>query len=412
MRILGIIGQVALVKLYTRYLLPAQLGQYFFFQAASYFLNALIFVPVDYFQQAEVFKLKKAGHSLSGLLTMNRRMLGAISAFSMLVCAVLLFARASILRAFCATVILAAALYISTAVKNFLNNQDDQIVAVIMVVAEVVLRLLFFFGIEKIGLMGPLAPLVAMAAGFLVVALIASPRVRIHIMRFPGSAKNVAFKTVFKFASPISLSAILNWLQLQAYSLVMIPLGFAEALGLFGTVYNIGNNGMNGATAVYQQIYQPRIYQTHGAYLWKYIRGAILTTLFVLAVGLGLRLQIVKLVTNGRFINYAWIIGFGILVEAGNLIISGLVVKLTIDGYTFAQIKANVIAVASVPACFALLYFTHRLNAFTIGVPLVLAQVIVICILVVQAESRRKQSLRSIEPPVPMPYETSDASQA
>src|ERR1700729_1736171 len=94
MRILGIAGQVGLVKLYTRYLLPAQLGQYFFFQTASYFLNALIFVPIDYFQQAEVFKLKKNGHSLAGLLAMNRKMLSAIGVFFLLTCALLFAVRA------------------------------------------------------------------------------------------------------------------------------------------------------------------------------------------------------------------------------------------------------------------------------------------------------------------------------
>jgi O-antigen/teichoic acid export membrane protein len=401
MRIVGIAGQVGVVKLCTHYLLPAQLGRYFFYQALSYFLNALLFVPIDYFQQAEVFKLKTSGHSLGGLLAMNRRVFSIVGLISACIAALLLLLHAPVLAVFCATLMFSIAFYISSAVKSFLNNQNDQIVAVSMIAVEPVVRMGIFLAIARIGLMGALSPLIAMTISMLLVVLVVIPRVSKHFARFHGSEKHVETKALVRFASPISCSAILNWLQTQGYSLVLVPLGYAETIGLFSTIYNIGNNGMNAASAVYQQIYLPNVYQTSGKYVKPYIKGAIVASAFVLFVALALRVQIVGLITTAKFLPYAWVIGYGVLVEAGNLIISVLIVKLSIDGNTLPQIKANIYAVIAVPLLFAGLYFTHRLNVFTLGIPLVAAQLIVITILCVQSGSGPRKSSAPVLEPAP-----------
>jgi O-antigen/teichoic acid export membrane protein len=385
LRAVAIIGQMGVVKLYTHYLLPAQLGQYFFFLTVSYSLNALIFVPMDYFQQAEVFRLKASGNSLGGLLHLNAKLLSGVATILIIGVIGLALIHPALLSAFCVSAIYALVLYLSTALKTFLNNQEEQVFVVMMLIAEIPIRLIAFTGIAKLGSAGSLSPIVSTAAALLIVGLCGLPRLRSHLKRFPGQEKPVKLQTILKFAVPISCSAVLNWLQLQGYRLVLVPLGYIEAVGFFATTAAIGNAGMNGAATVYQQIYLPRIYQTAGSYLRTYLKGAVAVVAFVLFIGLVLRVPIVRLLTNASFVGFAWLIGFGILIEAGNFIIGALVVQLSIDNNTVAQVKANIYAVLSVSLLFWFLRAANNLTVFTIGIPLVMAQIIVIVFLILQS---------------------------
>jgi len=397
LRMVAIVGQVALVKLYTHYLSPAELGRYFFWLAISYFLNALLFVPVDYFQQAEVFHLKRQGHSLGGLLQMNRRMIVVVVLATLLVAGITSAVRIALLPSILSAIVLSVFLYFSTAVKNFLNNHDDQVLVVLMLVIELPIRVATFLALVKMGAVGPLSPLLSTSVAYLLTTIAVLYRVRFHACTFHGNPKAIGDGLLAKFCAPISLAAIMNWLQLQGYRLVLVPLGYAESVGLYATTAQIGTNGMNAAGTIYQQIYMPKIYQTHGKYLRKYLLGLAGALAVVLLVSITFRRLIVQLLTNGRFAAYSSLILYGILTEAGNFLISALVVRLTIDHNTKVQVNANAIAVVAVAALFVALYLGHALSVYTIGLPLVLAQVIVFSYLVVRAEmsewkARRMQS--------------------
>ena len=199
MRAASIIGQMGVVKLYTHYLLPAQLGKYFFALTVSYSLNALLFVPMDYFQQKEVFKLKESGNSLGGLLDLNAKLLSAVGCIFLLGIVVLALLNGALLSAFCTTVVYSILLYLSTAVKTFLNNQEEQVFVVMMLIAEIPIRIIAFTGIAKLGLAGPLSPIVSTAAALLVVGLCALPRLRSHLKRFLGIEKPVELQTILEF---------------------------------------------------------------------------------------------------------------------------------------------------------------------------------------------------------------------
>ncbi len=397
MRAAAILGQIGLVKLYTHYLMPEQLGKYYFYQTVSYSLNALLFVPIDFFQQSEVFRLGRKGCSLAGLFVFNAKILlivGGLFAVCAVGCG---FFEIALLSALCVTMFLAVTLYASTAMKNFLNNQEDQLFVVSMLVAEIPVKLLVFWGIVKIGQAGPLSPLIATVLSYVIVGVPVMLRARYYLGRFQGKAERVDLHEVLHFSAPISLSAVLNWFQLQGYRLVLVPLGFSETVGLFATTSAIGNSGMNGAATIYQQIYLPKVYQTAGAYLGKYLRGLMIVTAFVLCVGIGLRSELVRLLTNERFAAYGWLIAYGVLIEAGNFIIAALVVKLTLDKCTREQIKANVVATVVVPVMFLALYQFHHLNAYTIGIPLVAAQAVVVAFLIYQSEINPWKSQRQPE---------------
>jgi hypothetical protein len=377
--------------------MPEQLGKYYFYQTVSYSLNALLFVPIDFFQQSEVFRLGRKGCSLGGLLAFNAKILlivGTLFAVCAVGCG---FLETALLSALCVTMFLAVTLYASTAMKNFLNNQEDQLFVVSMLVAEIPVKLLVFWGIVKIGQAGPLSPLIATVLSYVIVGVPVMLRARYYLGRFQGEAELVDLHEVLHFSAPISLASVLNWIQLQGYRLVLVPLGFAETVGLFATTSTIGNSGMNGAATIYQQIYLPKVYQTAGAYLGKYLRGLTIVTAFVLCVGIGLRSELVRLLTNERFVAYGWLIAYGVLIEAGNFIITALVVKLTLDKCTREQIKANVVATVVVPIIFLALFLLHHLNVYTIGIPLVAAQTVVVVFLIYQSEINPWKSQRKPE---------------
>ncbi len=174
-------------------------------------------MPLDYFQQAEVFKLKDAGHSLDGLLMLNAKVLSGIAILSILCAVGAGLIRLSLSNALAVTIIRSSTLYLSTAVKNFLNNQNDQLLVVAMLVAEIPVRIVVFLGMVKFGMVGPLIPLAATAASFLLVGFAATFRVRYHWVRFTGPERSINLPKVVKFCTPISIAAILNWLLLQDY---------------------------------------------------------------------------------------------------------------------------------------------------------------------------------------------------
>ena len=48
-------AQLVYVKLYSNFLSNHELGLYFFLNTVSYSLNAFLFVPIDYYQQAKLY---------------------------------------------------------------------------------------------------------------------------------------------------------------------------------------------------------------------------------------------------------------------------------------------------------------------------------------------------------------------
>jgi len=399
MRVMAIVGQIALVKLYTHYLRADQLGHYFFYQSISYFMNALVFVPVDYFQQAEAFRLKDEGYSLSSLYRMNGRIIAVVLSAGLLICSSFFYINRSEILPLIVALFMSISLYGSTAVKNFLNNQGDQLLVVSLLFLEVPLKFIMFWGFIRFGWVSATTPLISSVIALGLIAAFTFIRVQHHARKYQSRIKETDYKHLMQICFPTSLASIMNWLQTQGYRLVLVPLGFAELVGIFATVSAIGNSGMNGAGNVYQQIYLPRIYQTGGKYLPKYLMNLCAMILFVLIVGLALRKQIILLVTNSRFVPYGWLIAYGILLEAGNFAISALVVKMSIKNDTKAQIAANILATIAVPVVFLLLFVLHIVSIYTLGIPLVAAQVLVVGYLFFRMEISQWKQLKQ-EPSV------------
>ena len=81
-RIIVICCQLIIIKLYTVNIELGQLGVYFFWLAIAYSANTLIFIPLDYYQQAALQDIKETSGSLHSLLFLN---LKVVSVFILII---------------------------------------------------------------------------------------------------------------------------------------------------------------------------------------------------------------------------------------------------------------------------------------------------------------------------------------
>jgi O-antigen/teichoic acid export membrane protein len=156
-----------------------------------------------------------------------------------------------------------------------------------------------------------------------------------------------------------------------------VPLGFAEVVGIFATVASIGSAGMAAAATIFSQAFSPNIYKTSGKYTATYLKNAALLTGSILLVAIVGGKLIVTLATNPIFEPYWSVMLFGVLMDGSNLVIGAFAVHITLTSSTKKIMNSSFVGVIALLLSFSILFFTKNINAFTIGVPLVLSQLFV-----------------------------------
>jgi O-antigen/teichoic acid export membrane protein len=377
-RFVVIVCQMINIKLFTTYLSVEQIGLYFFLLAISFFSNALIFGPVDYYQQAKLSKVINATGGIRPLLTFNLKLIGIYFVVLVLVAAIAGLAAPQFLPHIILAAALAVALYVAQSLRNVLNNLGHKNDVSLNLVQEAVVKIIVF--VLLIRHIEP-SELILMAAWL--ITLIAS------VATLSLKAKNyglftcteeqvVLSKEVFHFSYPISVGAVANWMQLQGYRLILVPLGYAEIVGIFATVASIGSAGMAAAATIFSQAFTPNIYKTSGAYTVTYLRNAALLIGAILLSAIVLGELIITLVTNPIFKPYWSVMLFGVLTDASNLIIGALAIHITLTGNTKRMMNSSFIGAAALLAGFSVLFFTKYINEYTIGAMLVFSQFVVV----------------------------------
>ncbi len=372
-RMLAIFGQLAFIKLMTYYLNPSQLGFFYFYVSVSYFINALLFVPFDYYQQSKVFKLIEKGCSLNCLVSVNVKIILLLVLISGLVG---LFFR-NTWGILLLVIPLSIILYLSTAIKNFLNNRGAQIFVVGVMLFELVVKLVVFLLFISNDKDGVTAAIAATVSSLAIGILTFSPRMYQSIRDLVGVEVNISMKEMINFCWPTSLGSVINWIQLQAYQVVLVPLGYSHVVGMYSTISNVGSTGMTTAATVYQQIYQPKIYQSSGQYLRTYLvwGGALIA--FVFFVALLFKDLIIGLLTKEIFLRFSIVIGYGVLINACNFIIGALVINLSIQDKMKEQVNISLVALGAVFLGFSTLYYNESINVYTLGIPILGSQLVI-----------------------------------
>lgn len=343
-RLLSVATGLAYVKSYTGALTTAEVGTFFYLSTLSYALNALIFVPVDFYMQARI-----APFDVLPTVAIRRLMVPTLLV-ALAACVVLGMPlvwldklHASDLPSLYAV---AALLYLCMSLRNVLNNRGSKVFVSSMLLMESTGRLLSFLAIAA--LFGASARTLlsssALALAIELVFIVARIRRTLHVGAEPVQLDPAA--TVLRVAAPISGAALCNAVQLQAFRVVYPLAGLGATSGLYGVVANIGQQAMSVCNSIFSQIETPRLYQSRGASIRRFVLlGSALTGVVLIGM-VGLAPVFVRLLTKEQYLPYAYAIGFGVLVEACNMLIGGYTVLLSLQQRTGALLKLNLATAA------------------------------------------------------------------
>lgn len=376
-RFIVIFFQLLYIKIYTNLLSVNELGDYVFWFTISYFFNALIFVPFDYYQQNKLFDLKVNKKSINGLIKINLKILCLIF-LSEIILSIFVYYLADIKITIALLISLnyGVVIYVTVAIRNYINNINYKEVASILLIIDSVLKVIilillsYYMEINSLTLIFSAFISVIISAVIYFIVLI-----KLNLF-FEGELELIPFSEIIKDCYPISISALLNWAQLQGYRLILIPMGFGEIIGVFSTVSGIGSSAMSAIGNIYSQLKMPSIYNSRGKYLSQYLMGLLLIIFFVIIIFYTLSDFIIYYLTNENFVKYSKIIIFGILIEGINIGIGALAVVGTIKKNTHSILISSIIGLIVCLTLFAIFY--SNLSYLNLGIPLVISQIIVL----------------------------------
>ena len=370
-------AQLIYVKLYSNFLSNHELGLYFFLNTVSYSLNAFYFVPIDYYQQSKLYSLVRSHVSLQSLVLFNRKCLifaavGILAAAPMLGLVHGEYATYTLLAG-----ALSISIYLGTALRGALNNLEHRGFIAAVMASEAILKVALFYVFVMV-LPRQATTLVLSSIAALLIALIPVILLAKRLPEFTsGSIERINSSDVLRFGYPVSIGAAVNWIQLQGYRMILVPLGFAETVGIYATVSGIGNAGTTAASSIFGQIFLPKVYKSSGGYTKTYLRHALLLVVGICVLCSIFSNLIVTLLTKEEFRKYSWLLLYGVIAEGGNFLIGALSVQLTITNHTKKLINATMVGLVSVAGIFFALFVLKMVTIYTIGLPIVLSQILV-----------------------------------
>jgi O-antigen/teichoic acid export membrane protein len=387
LRILSIVLQLGYVKSYTHYLTLTELGYSFYLTALSAAINALILVPADFYQQAHLSAYYDGIFPLGSVISLNKKILLMAAALAAIlgtpVCIAGKLSALDLLLIFG----LAIFLYFSTSFRNYLNNRGHGLFTGWMLFLEAALKIISFLVFVIFGMSHISAFVLSTIVAFMVEVLCLAV---FFYHRVPFTRQlnaDMDFKSLLKTSSAVSFSALCNWLQLQGYRVVYVWLGFPEVAGLYAAVSNLGTLGMNACSTVFSQMLLPRVYGSKGSYIFQYVKYALLLCLIVVLGYLAFGKILLFVLTKKEFVPFARLMLFGILVEAGNLLVGAASTYFTIRHTPFHLIAANIAGLLTAALGLSICLVWHPHNYYLLGSVLALSQAVVCVILFYEARS-------------------------
>jgi len=377
-RVCVVIFQFINIGLYTNYLTAEQLGFYFFLLTVSYAANAVLFVPMDYYQQAHLLKRMKDEGGARSLLNLNGKMLRAYAIFVLCVLGFCLWLAEDEVMNALLVMLLALLLYIVQALRNTLNNLEYRNDVSVSFVQEAILKVGLFLLLLQCCDANETTLMVAWMVSLGLTALyLAFKTYRFHVF---SNAKSTCIDVyeVLLFSYPFSIGAVCHWLQLQGYRLVLVPLGFAEEVGFFATLSNIGSAAIGAAALIYSQQFTPLIYKTKGLYTEQYLKGALLLTAAVFVVAFVLGEPVVSFLTSQMFVAFWPLILFGVVTDAGAMLIGALAIHVTLVFQTTQVIRSSFLGLLVMVVMLVSLLILKQISVMSIGLPLLISQWMVV----------------------------------
>jgi O-antigen/teichoic acid export membrane protein len=376
LRVVAIVIGLAYVKIYTNRLTPDALGIFFYLGTLSYLLNALLFVPFDFYLQAYC---SRAGERLP-IGPVVRMTAGVLIAALILVAAIgtvlIALGQLAILD-IVSLYVVAALLFGCISLRNLLNNRGHRRVVAGALVFEAAGRVCAF--VSLILFVTPSGRILFASAGIaLFLELIGLAIYAVFRLQWASDATPPASSALIPATAPVSVSAACNLVQLQAYR-TMYPWASNPApAAIFAVVANVGSAGMSAVGQIFAQILLPRIYQSQGTYTRHYIRWALLLTLAVAAFAWIAAPLLVAFITSPQYSAYAELMVFGVLLEGANVIVSAVTVGSMLKGDTRRLMVWNIAGAVVGAAGYAVALTIAPTSPVAIGVALLLSQMVVL----------------------------------
>lgn len=381
-RLLSVVAGLAYVKAYTGALSTAEVGLFFYLSTLSYALNALLFVPVDFYLQARLAKLDAI--PVASVVRLVSQVLGLGLVTCVLASVPLIETGMLHWGDLPALYVVAALLYLCTSLRNLLNNRGRKVFVSTMLLLESSGRLLAFLALAAVAGNSARILMISSALGLAIELSMILPAA----CRLPRAAEPHRLdhgRSVLRTAAPIAGAAVCNAIQLQGYRVVWPLAQHSATSAQFGVVANIGAAAMSAAGSIYAQLRTPGLYASQGTSVRRYALSAVALASVLLAVSLAAAPLLVRTLTRPQYVPYAYAIGFGVVVEACNLIAGGYTIALTIASRTTLLLKLNMMAAAvSAAGCFATLLLRPD-EPLLIGVSLAGSQVLLTVALAVLA---------------------------
>lgn len=372
-----IICQLLAIKLYTTNVTASELGLYFFLLSTSYMLNAIIFIPLDYFQQAKLRVYYDSKEGLAPLFNLNKKLLIFIIITSLIIAIILFALNQEKITYFILLVVLAYLLFLVTTLRNTLNNLGFGSSVSVSFVSESISKVLIFYATIQYYEAGAEEILISWIFSLCITLYyLASKMMQYGIFNNISLPPTQSIKAteVINFSYPFSISACCNWVQLQGYRIILVPLGYSEIVGIYATLSSIGSAIIGAASLIYHQQFSPKIYSTAGQYTKQYMKGASAVFVFILLAMILTGEFLVVTLTSETFSANWEIILFGILTDGMNIFIGALAIHSTLVNKTKTMIFPAFLGAITIVFSFFALHFLDKLSLITIGIPLVVAQ--------------------------------------
>jgi O-antigen/teichoic acid export membrane protein len=381
-RLIVVLLMLVNIKLYTSFLDKSDLGIYFFLITVSYFANALIFVPLDYYQQSNLLEyLKQFG--LGQIKRFIKFLLFYFFLASLFILIFILIFLPEYAIDFLLCALLSVAIYLTQTLRNTLNNlKHNNLVSYNYIIESIVKVLIFWIFCFFMNKVDSRLLILSSILGLNFSILHSSYfLIKYYPEKRNPSAFSFNFIKIVKHSLPLSFGAITNWLQIQGYRLFLVPLGYSDVVGIYSTVSNIGSSGIGILTVIYNNHFVPELYSSLGKTLKKFVTVALSLILFAVFIIFFLSDFIVSIILSSEFIIYSKLICFGIIVDGSNVIIGAMSIKASIFNKTNLLIVYSLFGVLFSFLFFILLFFSKLITPYTIGIPLILSQIIVILIM-------------------------------
>ncbi len=381
LRIVSISIGFVFIKTYTNNLSTDQIGKYFYLVTLSYVMNSLVFVPIDYYLQA---KLALSGKTipLGMIWNLNRR----VCLFALFLClsfGVPLWYLGKIkffdLFGIYSTAFL---FYVCSFARGLLNNRGHKIFVVNMLIFESVLKIVLFLVAAMYFSASAELLLYSTVFAFSIEILVIGIYFSKHLPYSWSDEGIESYQTIFRKCYALSIGAICNLAQLQFYRLMYVWAGAPATAAIYTVVSNLGSSGMAAISSVYAQLFLPKIYASKGTYTLTYIRNALVLTLLVVIFALIFGKYALLFLTKNDYVEYAHAIGFGVLVDAGNMVIGAATVFLMLNNAAKIMIFYNVVAaIGSTAGGFLIMTYWPQ-DAFLIGIPIAFSQIFIATFLI------------------------------